>query len=67
MMARCLKFRIKVVEGLNYPYGKNKGADQLRFSHNEANIFSGHDSFTTIKEEGVLRRCGIENTEPDCL
>ena len=29
-MARCLKFRIKEVEGLNYPCSKNKGADQLR-------------------------------------
>ena len=26
-MARGLKFRIKVVEGLYYPYSKNKGAD----------------------------------------
>ena len=29
-MAIGLKFRIKVVEGLNYPYSENKGADQLR-------------------------------------
>ena len=29
-MARGLKFRIKVVERLYYPYSKNKGADQLR-------------------------------------
>ena len=29
-MARCLKFRIKEVEGLNYPCSENKGADQLR-------------------------------------
>ena len=29
-MARGLKFRIKVVEGLYYPYSENKGADQLR-------------------------------------
>ena len=28
-MARGLKFRIKVVEGLYYPYSVNKGADQL--------------------------------------
>ena len=28
-MARALKFRIKVEEGLYYPYGENKGADQL--------------------------------------
>ena len=31
-MARCLKFRIKEVEGLNYPCSENKGADQLRGS-----------------------------------
>ena len=29
-MARGLKFRIWVVEGLYYPYIENKGADQLR-------------------------------------
>ena len=29
-MARSLKFRITVVEGLYYPYSENKGADQLR-------------------------------------
>ena len=29
-MASGLKFRIKVVEGLYYPYSENKGADQLR-------------------------------------
>ena len=29
-MARGLKFRIHVVEGLYYPYSENKGADQLR-------------------------------------
>ena len=48
-MARGLKFGIKVVEGLYYPYSENKGADQLcslclayaksRFSHNEAHIW----------------------------
>ena len=27
--ARCLKFRIKEVVGLNYPCSDNKGADQL--------------------------------------
>ena len=29
-IARGLKFRIKEVEGLYYPYSENKGADQLR-------------------------------------
>ena len=28
-MARGLKFRIKVIEALYYPYSENKGADQL--------------------------------------
>ena len=28
-MVRGLKFRIKKVEGLYYPYSENKGADQL--------------------------------------
>ena len=28
-MARCLKFRIKEVEGLHYLCSENKGADQL--------------------------------------
>ena len=29
-MARGLRFRIKEVEGLNYPHSENKGTDQLR-------------------------------------
>ena len=29
-MVRGLKFRIKVVEGLYFPYSENTGADQLR-------------------------------------
>ena len=29
-MARRSKFRIKIEEGLHYPCGENKGADQLR-------------------------------------
>ena len=36
-MAKGLKFRIKEVEGLNYPYGENKGADQLR-GYREADV-----------------------------
>ena len=35
--ARGLKFRIKVEEGLYYPYSENKGADQLR-GHREADL-----------------------------
>ena len=36
-MARCLKFRIKEVEGLNYTCSDNKGADQLR-GYREADL-----------------------------
>ena len=36
-MARGLKFRIYVEEGLYYPYSENKGADQLR-AHREADL-----------------------------
>ena len=32
-MARGLKFRMLVVEGLYYPYSENKGADQLHRNH----------------------------------
>ena len=36
-IARGLKFQIKKVEGLYYPCGKNKGADQLR-GYREADL-----------------------------
>ena len=36
-MARGLKFRISVVEGMNHPYSENKGADQLR-GYREADL-----------------------------
>ena len=36
-MARGLKFRIKEVEGLYYPFSENKGADQL-CGHREADL-----------------------------
>ena len=36
-MARCLKFWIKEVEGLNYPCSENKSADQLR-GYSEADL-----------------------------
>ena len=39
-IARGLKFRIKVVEGLYYPYSENKGADQLRSNMTEK-LFTG--------------------------
>ena len=35
--ARSLKFRIKEVEGLYYPWSENKGADQLR-GYREADL-----------------------------
>ena len=36
-MARGLKFRLNVVEGLYYPCSENKGADQLR-GYREADL-----------------------------
>ena len=36
-MARCLKFRIKEVEGLNYLCSENKGADKI-CGHREADL-----------------------------
>ena len=36
-MARGLKFRIKIEEGLYYPCSENKGADQLR-GYREADL-----------------------------
>ena len=36
-MAKGLKFRNKLVEGLYYPYSENKGADQLR-GYREADL-----------------------------
>ena len=36
-MARDLKFRIQIAEGLYYPSSEKKGADQLR-GHREADL-----------------------------
>ena len=36
-MARGLKFRIQIEEGLHYPCSENKGADQLR-GYREADL-----------------------------
>ena len=36
-MVRGLKFRMKVIEGLYYPFSENKGADQLR-GYREADL-----------------------------
>ena len=68
-MARCLKFRIKEVEGFNYPCSDNKGADQLR-SYREVDlrlrfrickmlVFSWHGSNGHLKyyEESKKRNC----------
>ena len=55
-MARCLKFRIKEVEGLNFPCSENKGADQLRGSAS---------SFSHMQNVGFLMtrlKCDILST-----
>ena len=49
-MARGLKFRIEVVEGLYYPYSENKGADQLR-GYREADL---RLCFRICKKSGFL-------------
>ena len=60
-MARGLKFWIKIVEGLYYPYSKNKGADQLR-GYREADlrlcfrickkpVFSRRGSYSSILQD----------------
>ena len=52
-MARGLKFRITVVEGLYYPCSENKGADQLR-GYREADL---RLCFRICKNP-VFSRCG---------
>ena len=42
-MARCLKIRIKEVEGLNYPCSENKGAD-LRLRFRICKMLFSHDT-----------------------
>ena len=67
-IARGLKFRIKVVEGLYYPYSENIGADQLR-GYREADlrlcsricikpVFSQRGSvcYTSIQYTGIKLR-----------
>ena len=42
-MARGMKFRIKEVEGLYYPFSENKGADQLRgYREADLRLFFSH-------------------------
>ena len=64
-MARDLKFRIWKAEGLYYPNGENKGADQLR-GHREADlrlcfricknpVFSRHGSYANY----IVEKCNI--------
>ena len=60
-MARCLKFRIKEVEGLNYPCSE---ADlRLRFRICKMLVFSWHGSNATfkvpwrIKDEELIKWC----------
>ena len=64
-MARCLKFRIKEVEGLNYPCSDNKGADQLR-SYREVDLrlrfrickMLGSNGHLKYHEESKKRKSG---------
>ena len=57
-MARGLKFRIQVVEGLYYLCSENKGADQLR-GHREADL---HLCFCIYKKPvtGLIYEMGFE-------
>ena len=72
-MARGLTFRIEVVEELYYPYGENKGADQLR-GYREADlrpcfricknpVFSRRGSFDLYRESllGKALRIDVDN------
>ena len=49
-MARGLKFRIWVEEGLYYPYCENKGADQLQV-YREADL---HLCFLHMQKAGFI-------------
>ena len=49
-MTRGWKFRMKIVEGLYYPYRENKGADQLR-GYREADL---RFCFRICKKPGFL-------------
>ena len=51
-MSRGMKFRIQVVEGLNYPCSENKGADLLR-GYREADL---RLCFRICKKPVFLRR-----------
>ena len=51
-MTRGWKFRMKIVEGLYYPYRENKGADQLR-GYREADL---HLCFCICKNPVFSRR-----------
>ena len=65
-MARGLKFRIEIEEGLRYRYSENKGADQLRsycaadlrlcFRICKKLVFSRHGSYV------VSRLCSYTET-----
>ena len=62
-MARGLKFRIYVVEGLHYPYGENKGADQLR-GYREADL---RLCFRICKKPVFSRRGSFDHAEKHTL
>ena len=57
-MARGLKFRIKVVEGLYYQYSENNGADQLR-GYREADL---RLCYRICKKPVFLQRGSYVNT-----
>ena len=56
-IARGLKFRIYVVEGLYYPYSENKDADQLR-GYREADL---RLCFRICKKPVFSRRGSYDN------
>ena len=60
-IARGLKFRIKVVEGLYYQCRENKGADQLH-SYREADL---RLCFRICKKPVFSRRGSYADTDPD--
>ena len=58
-MARGLKFWILVAEGLHYPCGENKGADQLR-GYREADL---RLCFRICKKPVFLRRGSVTGSK----
>ena len=73
-MAKGLKFRIQVVEGLYYPYSENKGTDQLRsycaadlrlcFRICKRPVFSQRDSYDPHHEKILFMHQSVVTTAP---